>query len=120
MSGPYAFARQVAAVDQLLQAQPTWEGLGKAMFPGTPPDAYNPQDDVKKFLAASFRTVQGRAFLEWVADLTVRAAPGHSGETLEAAAIAHAKHEARWAVGQAIFRAAAEGDELLNRKEPAP
>lgn len=115
MNAPYPFARQMAAVDELLKAPTTWDGLEQAFFPARPTDAFNPQDEVKKFLAAAFRTAQGRAFLEWVADLTVRAPPGHSGETLEAAALAHAKHQARYAVGEAILRALAEGDELLNR-----
>lgn len=116
MSGPAAFGRQVAAVESFLQTAPTWEGLEKALFGSAVPDAFRPDDRVKQFLAAAFRTAEGRAFLEWLADLTVRSAPEPGGASLEAAAMAHAKHETRWAVGQAVFRALAEGDDLLNHR----
>ncbi len=116
MSGPVAFGRQVAAVESFLQAQPDWNGLGNALFGGPAPDAFRPEDDVKKFLAAAFRTAQGRAFVDWLADLTVRSAPEPGGPSLEAAAMAHAKHETRWALGQAVFRALSEGNDLLNQR----
>jgi hypothetical protein len=120
MSGPVAFARQVQKLEHLIDSAPSWDALEAGMFGrDAAPDAYKPEDRVKRFVAVMWRTAEGREFLDWIADLTVRGRPAHSGATIEAAAIAHAKHEARYAVGEAIFRAVAEGEELLNRKEPA-
>ncbi len=119
MSGPAAFGRQSAAIEHFLAAPPNWEGLEKALYgEGGAPDPFQPEDRVKQFIAAAYRTAEGREFLDWLADLTVRSAPEPGGLSFEGMAIAHAKHETRWAVGQAVFRALAEGNELINQKEP--
>lgn len=121
MSGPAAFGRQAAAVEQFIRQPTNWEGLQKAIFGGgDAPDPFRPDDRVKKFLAAAWRTPEGREFLEWLADLTVRSAPENGGLTFQGLAIAHAKHETRWALGQAVFTALAQGEELINQKEPRP
>lgn len=118
-NGPYPFARQMQAVDALLQATPTWDGLGEALFSGGKP-AYQPGDGAKKFAAAAMRTTEGRAFMEFIADITVRSDPETSGLTIEAAALSHAKREARHAVGRAIFHAAAEGEAMFNQPRSQP
>ncbi|WP_127523661.1 hypothetical protein [Mesorhizobium sp. Z1-4] len=119
MSGPAAFGRQTAAIENFVRQTPDWDGLERALFGSEgAPDPHRPDDRVKKFLAAIWRTPEGREFIEWLADLTVRSAPEPGGLTFEGQHIAHAKHETRWALGQAVFRALAEGDELINQTEP--
>lgn len=119
MSGPAGFSRQIQAIDDIVSGAPSWDVLNAALFGrDAAPDGFKPEDRVKHFAAVIMRTAEGREFLEWIADLTIRGRPAHSGASIEAAAIAHAKHEARYAVGEAIFRAIAEGEDLLNRKEP--
>lgn len=97
---------------------PGWAGLAQQLgLPPAGPDVFAPEDDLKRQMAAFYRTDLGRKMFEWLGDLTLRGTPGASGNTIESAAIAHAKHEARFAVGLAILKAIADGDQLLNRKE---
>ncbi|MER9622673.1 hypothetical protein NKI98_14740 [Mesorhizobium sp. M0222] len=112
MSGPFAFSRPMMAVDQLMAATPTWEGLNQAMFPAKVADNFDPGDDMKQVLFHFYNTAEGRRIIEWFADLTVRAPFPHVGSMKESAALAAAKHEARTAVGYAMLRAIAEGEEL--------
>lgn len=125
MSGPVPFARNVQSLDRMMDAigGPGWGGLdlAKALgLPGSGPDGYAPDDALKKEMAAFYQTASGRRMIEWLADLTLRGPPGASGNTIASSAIAHAKHEARYAVGQAILQAIQDGDKLLNPTETRP
>jgi hypothetical protein len=119
VSGPYPFARQMQSIDQLLAAQPDWGMLDKLMPQTASADGFRPDDTVQRFLGAMAGEPAGRAVLEWIADMTVRAGPGDGGASFEARALAHAAHQARFDVGRAIFRAVADGVELINHREPA-
>lgn len=123
MSGPFPFARETMPLDDLLKqvGGPGWSGLdlARAFAPAKVSDRFEPDEDLKKFLAAFSRTQQGRTFFNWIADLTVRAPYPHVGTLRETAALAAAKHEARCGVGQVIFAAVEEGERLLNTpREP--
>lgn len=117
-SGPVAFQRRMAAVEQLLAAPPTWEGLEKAFAPASVPDRFRPDEPVSKLLAALWQTADGRRLLDWIFALTIDAPYPHIGATRDAAALAAKAHEARAAVGLVVLKAIEEGTELLNQKEP--
>ena len=119
--GPFDFAREALDLDKMLAGVggEGWAGLESHFSPAKLPDRFEPDDVLKKALATMYRAGEGRLVLDWLLDLTVRAPPGASGNTLEAAALAHAKHEARFAVGQSLLLAIAQGEKLLNPpKEP--
>jgi hypothetical protein len=118
MNGPMPFRREVAPLDDMLASVggEGWEGLDKLFHPAEVPDRFDPGAEVKKFLAAAMRTPAGREAIQWLADITLRAPYPHVGTSLEAAAIAAAKHEARAAVGEVLLRAIAQGDQLLNQR----
>lgn len=115
MSGPFPFSRETMPLDDMLSKAlgPGWSGLETMFAPAKVADKFEPEQDMKKFLAAFYRTQQGREFFQWIADLTVRAPFPHVGTLRETAALAGAKHEARAAVGYVLFAAIAEGDALL-------
>lgn len=120
--GPFPFARQQMPLDDMLASAGGlgWAGLAERLgLPSADPDVFAPEDDLKRQMAAFYRTDLGRRMFEWLGDLTLRGAPGASGQTIESAAIAHAKHEARFAVGLAMLKAIEDGDKLLNQKETA-
>lgn len=122
-TGPFAFAREAMDLDKMLEAVggEGWAGLEDHFKPGKVADRFEPEDRLKRFIGGLYQTGEGREFFEWLADLTLRAPPGSSGWTLEAAGLAHAKHESRFAVGQSIFLAVSQGRDLIfNRKEPTP
>jgi len=116
MNGPFPFARQMMAVDQLMQATPDWKGLTQAFFPAAVADNFDPGDDMKLVLYHFSNNAEGRRIIEWFADLTVRAPFPHVGSMKESAALAAAKHEARTAVGYAMLRAIAEGEQLWKQQ----
>lgn len=119
--GPFPFARQSMDLDTMLAAigGEGWDGLQSKFQPGKVADRFEPDEALKKFVGALYQTGEGRAFFEWLWDLTVRAPPGASGTSMDAAALAHAKHESRFAVGQCIGLAVQQGHDLIfNRKEP--
>ncbi|MER2536882.1 MAG: hypothetical protein ABTQ31_17150 [Rhizobiaceae bacterium] len=119
MSGPVPFPRRMQALDQMLAASPSWDDLEKAFKPAGVADHFEPDDQIKKWLAAFFQTEPGRALFEWIADLTVRAPYPHVGNSRDSAWLAAKAHEARAAVGLAILRGIADGEKLLSPpKEP--
>ncbi|MCZ8545069.1 hypothetical protein OOJ09_12820 [Mesorhizobium qingshengii] len=71
---------------------------------------------MKIMLFHFYGTGEGRSIIEWMADLTVRAPFPHVGSMKESAALAAAKHEARTAVGYALLRAIAEGEQLWTQR----
>lgn len=117
MSGsPFPFSRPMMAIDQLLAGTPTWDGLSQAMFPAKVADNFDPGEHMKIMLFHFYGTAEGRSIIEWMADLTVRAPFPHVGSMKESAALAAAKHEARTAVGYALLRAIAEGEQLWTQR----
>ncbi len=118
MSEPFPFARQTLDLDTMLAALggPGWDGLSGQFKPAPVHDNFEPEERLKRFMAALWNSTDGRMLFDWLADLTVRAPPPHSGSSFEAAALALAKHEARHAVGQSILRAIADGDTLLKKR----
>lgn len=120
MSGPVDFLRQVQRVEDFIKSPSSWGELEKAFAPAPVADSFDPGEFMKKQLAALYGTQDGRAILEWLFDLTLRAPFPHVGNSRDSAWIAAAKHEARVAVGQAIARAIVDGRELLTPKEPNP
>lgn len=117
MAGPAAFPRQMMALDKLINSAPSWEDLEGSFFPAGTADSFDPGDDMKEVLFHFSNTPEGRRIVEWLADLTCRAPYPHVGNSLEAAGIAAAKHEARAAVGQTLMRAIAEGEQIWKAKK---
>lgn len=116
MNGPVDFSRQMMAVERLLADPTSWDGLDKAFAPAKVADNFDPGDDMKMMLAAFAYTAEGRKIIEWLADLTCRAPYPQTGNSIQSAALAAAKHEARAAVGSVIMRAIADGEKLLGQK----
>jgi hypothetical protein len=110
--GPFPFSRQMLAIEDMLASVPTMEGLNQAFFPARTSDNFDPGDDMKLVMFHFNNTAEGRRIIEWFCDLTVRAPFPHVGSMKESAALAAAKHEARTAVGYAMLRAIAEGEQL--------
>lgn len=117
-TGPVEFARQVQSIEQFLNDAPSWGSLEKSIRPADVPKDFDPGDFMKQQIAAFYGTQDGRAIIDWLFDLTLRAPYPHVGSSRDSAWIAAAKHEARVAVGQTIARAIVDGKELFNRKEP--
>lgn len=115
-TGPYPFSRRMMAVDDLLQAPTDWNGLAQAFYPAKVPDHFDPGDDMKVVLFHFNNTAEGKRIIEWFVDLTVRAPFPHVGSMKESAALAAAKHEARTAVGYAMLRAIAEGEQIWSQR----
>ncbi|WP_292618288.1 hypothetical protein [Mesorhizobium sp.] len=115
-SGPFPFSRQMMAVDDLLQAPTDWNGLAQAFYPAKVPDNFDPGEDMKVVLFHFNNTAEGKRIIEWFVDLTVRAPFPHVGSMKESAALAAAKHEARTAVGYAMLRAIAEGEQIWSQR----
>lgn len=120
MSGPHPFRREMADLDTMMASigGEGWDGLEQRFAPAPVPDRFDPGEEIKKFWAAAWGTAQGRAAIQWLADITLRAPYPHGGATLEAAALASAKHEARAAVGEVLLLAMIEGEQLLNPRSP--
>lgn len=93
-----------------------WDGLEKMFEPALMHDRYRPQDELLKQIAALSQTEFGRELFAWLFDLTNRAPYPSTGGTIENAALAAAKHEARAAVGEVILNAIVEGRKLLDSK----
>ncbi|TPN57165.1 hypothetical protein [Mesorhizobium sp. B1-1-7] len=119
MSGPFPFARQMMAVDEMVSGAPAWDGLEQAFFSAKVADNFDPGADMKQVLYHFYQTAEGRRIIDWIADLTVRAPYPHIGSTNETAALAAKAHEARAAVGYAIGRAIADGEELYKQSKGA-
>lgn len=92
-----------------------WDALEKMMKPALMADQWRPQDDLLKQIAALSMTEFGRELFSWLFDLTNRAPYPQTGDSIESAALAAAKHEARAAVGEVILNAIVEGRKLLNQ-----
>jgi len=90
-----------------------WEALETMFQPAVMADPWRPSENVMKFAAAMAQTDQGREFLAFIFDLTKRAPYPHIGNSMESAALAAAKHEARAAVGEVVLQAIVEGRKLL-------
>lgn len=119
MNGPVEFRRD-RAINDLLAAPTSWDELLENFKPAAVRQPFEPADPVKKFVAAAYSTEEGRAFFNWLYDLTIDAPYPHVGSDKASVTIAAAKHEARAAVGRVVFNAMAQGHALLNRKEPQP
>jgi hypothetical protein len=103
----------------MLAGVPSWDGLNQAFFPAKVADKFDPGEDMKQVLYHFYQTAEGRRIIDWLADLTVRAPFPHVGASKDAAVIAAAKHEARTAVGYALMRAIADGEELYKQSKGA-
>jgi hypothetical protein len=117
-NGPVDFLRQVQRVEDFIRNPSSWGELEKAFAPAKVPDNFDPGDFMKQQLAALYGTQDGRAIIEWLFDLTLRAPYPHVGNSRDSAWLAAGKHESRVAVGQAIAKAIVDGRELFNQKEP--
>ena len=116
MDGPHPFARSLDPIEDMLAKSPSWDVLNRAFNPAAIPQPFDPDSAVKKYIARMQAHEDGRLFLRWLADLTTHAPYPHVGQSKDSVMIAAAKHEARAAVGWVIFRAAADGEMLINEE----
>ena len=119
MSGPHPFRRELADLDTMLSAigGAGWEGLEQKFAPAKVADTFEPEERIKRFLGAAYMTVEGREFIQWLADLTFRAPYPHVAGNFEAAALAAKAHEARAAVAESVLLALAQGYALITGQQ---
>lgn len=117
-NGPVNFARDHNAVDALLAAPPTWDGLLADFLPAPSSQKFEPEANVKLILAGMYTTPSGRDAIHWLLDITVFAPYPHVGPSFETAALAAKAHEARAAVGSVLMKAISDGMNLMHKKEP--
>lgn len=116
--GPFSFAREAISLDSMLAqiGGAGWEGLSGEFRPAPVPDRFKPEDDLMRFIAAFYGTVEGRRFFEWIFDLTIRAPYPQTGQNFEQTAMAAGKHEARVAIGRVMCKAIADGRDLIDNR----
>lgn len=120
MSGPAIIGdRRVAAgsLDDLTdQLGPEgWEWFKQNFSPAAVPDNFDPGDEFKKNLAATYETEWGHELINWLLDLTCRAPYPRTHENPELLALTAAKHQARAAVGEVLVKAISDGRALLGK-----
>lgn len=96
--------------DDLLDLDAMTEQIGKLSG-----SDYKPSDAVAKVFYAIF--MGQREAMEWLLDLTLRAPYPHVSGSIEQAAIAAAKHQARAGIGEVIVAAIAEGKRLQDHDQ---
>lgn len=75
---------------------------------------FEPSDKVKIAAAILWRAGEGREFVEWILDLTMRAPYPVTSQNPHDLQFAAAKHQARAAVGETVLLAIREGERLLD------
>ena len=115
MTGPVAHfgGRDVKAEAAQQDDGPSgWDWFKAQFAPALAPDPFRPEDAVLVELARYAQTEQGRAGIGWLHSITDGAPYPAGFSSLEAAALAAAKHEGRAGVGLVLTRAVAEGQRL--------
>lgn len=78
---------------------------------------FEPSDHVKMAAAILWRAGEGREFVEWILDLTMRAPYPVTSQDPHDLQFAAAKHQARAAVGETVLLAIRKGEQLLDEQK---
>lgn len=103
---------------QELQAQfgsGDWRELEEMFKPALVTRDFEPDEKLKRFAAACWSSGEGRAFIDWLFDLTCRAPYPVTSQDMNDLAFAAAKHQARAAVGETLAACICDGLKILNR-----
>lgn len=120
MTGPVNINPRRAAMGSLddltsVGGKQGWDALEAAFLPALTGQGLRPDERIMRFLAAMAQTEDGRAFVDWLFDLTCRAPYPRTGGDRDELAFAAAKHQARAAVGDVIAAALVEGRRLIDQ-----
>lgn len=118
MSGPFIPAREAQPLDLLEQsvAGGGWESLDEMFKPHRQDAPLQPSDDVAKALWVLRQHGEGRAIIEWLMDITLRAPLRVTGRSIEETALNAAARQGINGVGEVILKAIARGGELMQPK----
>lgn len=91
-----------------------WDGLEALLLPKPMKAAFEPSDDLAKFLYALSRTHEGGQLIEYLMDITVRMPLRITGATIEETALRAATLQGIHGVGEVILTTLAKGEKLVN------
>ena len=117
MSGPVIPRNIAQEVNKSLADGNGWEFFKQQFLPAVVADTFRPDDQLLVDIAHFSTTSFGAKFLEWLHDLTDRAPYPIDGATIEAAALAAARHQGRAGVGHVLTKAVTEGRRLQNQNK---
>jgi len=83
----------------------------------THPGNFEPSDKMMMAAAILWRAGEGREFVEWILDLTMRAPYPVTSQDPHDLQFAAAKHQARAAVGETVLLAIRKGEEMLDQQK---
>jgi hypothetical protein len=83
----------------------------------THPGNFEPSEQVMMAAAILWRAGEGREFVEWILDLTMRAPYPVTSQEPHDLQFAAAKHQARAAVGETVLLAIRKGEQLLDQNK---
>ena len=119
MTAPVFSRREAQPLDRLIASAggEGWAGLDKLLEPALAKrQSCEPGDDIKKALAVMARAGQGRAVIEWLMDITVRAPFRVTGATVEETAMRASNRQGIEGVAEAVLAAIADGERLLSEE----
>lgn len=93
-----------------------WQGLEDMMLPAKQKAAFEPEDDVAKFIYGLSQTIEGSQVVEWLMDITLRLPLRSTGRTFEETALMTATRQGINGVGEAVLKAIARGEELVREQ----
>ena len=94
-----------------------WDGLESLMVPEKHRAAFEPQEDVAKFIYGLSQTIEGSKVIEWLMDITLRQPLRSTGRTFEETALMTATRQGINGVGEAVLKAIARGEELVREQK---
>lgn len=119
MSGPLVGGRSAQPLDLMIKQAggDGWDGLEKLFEPHLKDAPLQPSDQVAINLAQLARHENGRAMIEWLMDITLRAPLRIQGATIQETALRASQRQGINGVGEAVLSAMAHGEKLLSKKE---
>lgn len=93
-----------------------WDFFAQDLAPAGMVDIFNPDDELKRYIAAMTESGLGRRFFDYLMNLTVRHPYPLSSNGMEDLAFAAARHQARSSVGEILLKVRMEGRALNHEK----
>lgn len=120
MTTPAFTRREAQSLDAMMAAigGEGWSGLDGQAAP-VAKQLMAPSPSVSKFLWGLSRTVEGRALIEWMMDITFRAPFRATGKTIEETALLAATRQGIEGVGEVILAAIQSGADEIEREQQA-
>lgn len=119
MTGPAAhIARNVLdEVQSAIDDDSGWAWFKNQFMPTAVADTFRPDDDLLMKIAYLADSADGRRIFAWLHDLTDRAPYPMVCDSIEATALAAARHQGRAGVGHVLAKAVAEGQRLIQTRK---